>query len=532
MLRAAGIDVSRVTRRSRHQDRRHGVAHLGRTRPRARLLPRLDRRARRRRDRRRRLPRLRSPARVVVLPAAEAAARRAPRSSRARGPPACPRRSIPGFDPSETWGADLKRDAARGRPVLSERGRAARRSPGPTTSCAGLARWRTAARAPSRSSGRAARPPSWTARWSRCAAFPVEPVDTTGAGDSFDAGFLYAWLAGRAAARSACAGAPPAAASPPAARAAPATRPTARRWSACCPAAVITVGGFNTSIDKTMEMAELRGGGGEPRRPPSSPTPGGKGLHVARAIGTLGEPATPGRASSTPRTGRSSTTRWPRRRRLRGDRGRRRAHVSRPSARAAGTRVTEILEPGPVVDDGGAARGVRRLPRPGAAARTWRCSRAACRAASTRTSTRGWRAALREAGVRCLRGRQRSAAAGGGGGAAVPREAEPRGAGGAARRVDRRRGRRRRRRPRACARAGIAMVVVSLGAEGAVLAADGPRLPRRRPAAARGEHGGLGRLPAGGDRGRAGPRPARGRGAAPRRRLRHRQHAERRSTGT
>lgn len=31
----------------------------------------------------------------------------------------------------------------------------------------------------------------------RVAAVPVEPVDTTGAGDSFDAGFLAAWLAGR-----------------------------------------------------------------------------------------------------------------------------------------------------------------------------------------------------------------------------------------------------------------------------------------------------------------------------------------------
>jgi sugar/nucleoside kinase (ribokinase family) len=34
-------------------------------------------------------------------------------------------------------------------------------------------------------------------RTSRVPAVPVEPVDTTGAGDSFDAGFLAAWLAGR-----------------------------------------------------------------------------------------------------------------------------------------------------------------------------------------------------------------------------------------------------------------------------------------------------------------------------------------------
>jgi len=35
-------------------------------------------------------------------------------------------------------------------------------------------------------------------RTARCGPLPVEPVDSTGAGDSFDAGFLAAWLAGRA----------------------------------------------------------------------------------------------------------------------------------------------------------------------------------------------------------------------------------------------------------------------------------------------------------------------------------------------
>jgi sugar/nucleoside kinase (ribokinase family) len=33
-------------------------------------------------------------------------------------------------------------------------------------------------------------------RFVRVPAFQVEPLDTTGAGDSFDAGFLHAWLRG------------------------------------------------------------------------------------------------------------------------------------------------------------------------------------------------------------------------------------------------------------------------------------------------------------------------------------------------
>ena len=34
----------------------------------------------------------------------------------------------------------------------------------------------------------------WGGKMIRCPPFPVEPVDTTGAGDCFDAGFIYAWL--------------------------------------------------------------------------------------------------------------------------------------------------------------------------------------------------------------------------------------------------------------------------------------------------------------------------------------------------
>lgn len=36
----------------------------------------------------------------------------------------------------------------------------------------------------------------WDGQIFRCPPYPVEPVDTTGAGDSFDAGFIHGWLAG------------------------------------------------------------------------------------------------------------------------------------------------------------------------------------------------------------------------------------------------------------------------------------------------------------------------------------------------
>jgi tagatose 6-phosphate kinase len=113
---------------------------------------------------------------------------------------------------------------------------------------------------------------------------------------------------------------------------------------------VITVGGFNTSVDKTMEMAELRGGAVN-RASSVHAYAGGKGLHVARAVGVLGERAT-----------------------LVGviDRAHRAFFEDALDAvgvafqgievdcvrtcltirEERGPRVTEVLEPGPVVDDG------------------------------------------------------------------------------------------------------------------------------------------------------------------------------------
>jgi sugar/nucleoside kinase (ribokinase family) len=37
----------------------------------------------------------------------------------------------------------------------------------------------------------------WDGEIHRCGPYPVEPLDTTGAGDCFDAGFIYGWLRGQ-----------------------------------------------------------------------------------------------------------------------------------------------------------------------------------------------------------------------------------------------------------------------------------------------------------------------------------------------
>jgi sugar/nucleoside kinase (ribokinase family) len=102
----------------------------------------------------------------------------------------------PGFDPSERWGADLK-DTLREVDLFFPNEVELRGITGTDDVREGLkrlenGRTRTIAKLGPR--GAAALVDDALLE---VAAFPVEPVDTTGAGDSFDAGFLFAWLMGR-----------------------------------------------------------------------------------------------------------------------------------------------------------------------------------------------------------------------------------------------------------------------------------------------------------------------------------------------
>jgi 1-phosphofructokinase family hexose kinase len=114
---------------------------------------------------------------------------------------------------------------------------------------------------------------------------------------------------------------------------------------------VITVGGFNTSVDKTMEMAELRGGAVN-RASSVRAYAGGKGLHVARAVATLGEPATLVGVMDAAHRSFFDDALSPLGIAFHGP--------SVDGVRtcltihdAGGTRVTEILEPGPELDEAG-----------------------------------------------------------------------------------------------------------------------------------------------------------------------------------
>jgi sugar/nucleoside kinase (ribokinase family) len=102
----------------------------------------------------------------------------------------------PGFDPSERWGRDLE-ETLREVDLFFPNEVELRGMTGSSDLAGGLRRLenrrtRTVVKLGSEGcmtleEGRVVQVP----------AFPVEPVDTTGAGDSFDAGFLHAWLEGR-----------------------------------------------------------------------------------------------------------------------------------------------------------------------------------------------------------------------------------------------------------------------------------------------------------------------------------------------
>ena len=112
---------------------------------------------------------------------------------------------------------------------------------------------------------------------------PVEVVDTTGAGDSFDAGFLAAWLAGEPLERALALGNACGALSTRALGGVTA-QPTMAEARA---AAVIVCVAANPSIDRLFGVDRLTRGG--IHRPAEfAQVAGGKGLNVARAASALG----------------------------------------------------------------------------------------------------------------------------------------------------------------------------------------------------------------------------------------------------
>jgi len=115
---------------------------------------------------------------------------------------------------------------------------------------------------------------------------------------------------------------------------------------------VITVGGFNTSLDKVLEMAELRAGAVN-RASSVRAYPGGKGLHVARAVGALGEPATLVGLIDAAHRRFFEDALSPVGVSFQGIVTLQEVRTCLTLREAGGRRVTEVLEPGPEVDEAG-----------------------------------------------------------------------------------------------------------------------------------------------------------------------------------
>lgn len=101
----------------------------------------------------------------------------------------------PGYDPSESWGQDLVQTLEETDLFFPNEveALAATRTQTPEQSLRALANGRTLTVVKLGTQGCFT---MQNGQLLRQAAFPVTPVDTTGAGDSFNAGFLHAWLQG------------------------------------------------------------------------------------------------------------------------------------------------------------------------------------------------------------------------------------------------------------------------------------------------------------------------------------------------
>jgi sugar/nucleoside kinase (ribokinase family) len=101
----------------------------------------------------------------------------------------------PGFDPSETWAPDLG-ETLREVDVFFPNEAELRGLTGADDPAEALRRLENGHTRTVAKLGRDGAATLEGGQLLRVPAFPIEPLDTTGAGDSFNAGFLHAWLAG------------------------------------------------------------------------------------------------------------------------------------------------------------------------------------------------------------------------------------------------------------------------------------------------------------------------------------------------